>query len=67
MITVDEIPVKKSSGKYDISFSGKSTDTKPTKTYQYKGNDLKIANGASFFEIDTKALLFYDEDTDNWV
>lgn len=67
MITVDEIPKIKNGGKYDISFSGKSTDTKPVKTYQYKGNVLSIANGSSFFELDTKSLSFYDEDTDTWL
>lgn len=67
MITVDEIPTLKSNGKYEISFSGKSTDIKPTKSYRYKGNDLLIANSSSFFEIDTQSISFYDEDTNSWV
>lgn len=67
MITVDEIPTIKNGGKYEISFSGLSTDEKPTKTYEYKGKVLGIANGSSFFEMNTKSLKFYDESSDTWV
>ena len=67
MITLDDNPKLKSDGKYDISLSGKSTDTKPTGSFTHKGENLPIANGSSFFEIDTKALAFYDEDTNSWV
>lgn len=42
---------------------GLSTDTKPTKTFQ--GKD--IPNGAKFFEMDTKAVYFYDKENEKWV
>ena len=44
-------------------FYGKSTDTKPTVTY----NGLEIPNGAKFFEMDTKEVKFYDKDTESWI
>ena len=46
-----------------FSLSGKSTDSKPTSTFDGK----KIANGSTFLEIDTKEVKFYDADTDTWV
>lgn len=42
---------------------GKSTDEKPTVTY--KG--LEIPNGAKFFEMDSREVLFYDKDTESWI
>ena len=47
----------------ELQLKGKSTDVKPTGTY----NGKKIANGSSFFEIDTQNLKFYDADTDSWI
>lgn len=67
MITLDDIPKLKNGGRYEMSFSGKSTDTEPKKTWRYKGENLLIANASSFFEIDTQRLKFYDEDTESWV
>lgn len=46
-----------------FELSGLSTDTKPTLTF----NEKKIANGSTFFEIDTKDVKFYDADSDTWV
>lgn len=47
--------------RYD--FMGKSTDTKPTVSF----NGKPIKNGSTFFEMDTKTVFFYDEDTDTWL
>jgi hypothetical protein len=47
--------------KYDLS--GLSGDDKPTKTYDGK----KIANGSTFFEMDTQVVKFYDAEHDTWV
>ena len=58
MVTVDDTPKLKQGGRYEIPFSGMSSDTKPT--HVYKG--MKIANGSSFFEIDTQDVAFYDEE-----
>ena len=63
MITLDETPKLKKGGKYDMSFSGLSTDTKPTETYE----GMEIGNGSSFFMLDTQELSFYDESSDTWV
>lgn len=49
--------------KGEFSFKGKSTDTKPTATW--KGT--QISNGSSFLELDTKTLLFYDEEAESWI
>ena len=46
-----------------MSLKGLSTDTKPTDTF----NGQKIANGSSFFEIDTQDVKFYDAENDVWV
>lgn len=46
-----------------FSFNGLSTDTKPTSTYDGR----KIANGSSFFEMDTQEVKFYDASTNQWV
>lgn len=40
---------------------GLSDDTKPTML----GTD-KVGNGSMFFEIDTQAMFFYDEETETW-
>lgn len=45
------------------SFKGLSTDTKPTGSY----NNFNIANGSTFFEMDTQEVYFYDGDTDSWL
>lgn len=46
-----------------FSFSGKSSDTKPTGEV----SGIQIGNGSSFLEIDTQDIKFYDGDTDSWV
>ena len=46
-----------------LALNGLSTDSKPTGTYEGK----KIANGSTFFEMDTQTVKFYDADNDIWV
>lgn len=46
-----------------FALTGLSTDTKPTVTFDGK----KIANGSSFFEMDTQEVMFYDADSDAWI
>lgn len=46
-----------------FELSGLSTDTKPTGTFAGK----TIANGSSFFEMDTQNVKFYDAENDVWV
>ena len=46
-----------------FELSGLSTDTKPTGTFAGKA----IANGSSFFEMDTQNVKFYDAENDVWV
>ena len=62
MITIDETPKLKQNGKYEFSFSGLSTDEKPTGSYSGKG----IANASSYFNLDTQEVNFYDEGSDSW-
>ena len=47
----------------DFSFSGLSTDTKPTGSY----DNLLIKNGSSFLEMDTSMVYFYDETNKAWI
>lgn len=63
MVTLDSTPELKHGGTYAMAFKGLSTDTKPVERYE----KLKIANGSSFMEIDTKSLKFYDEEGEQWV
>lgn len=46
-----------------VELSGLSTDTKTTGTFAGKA----IANGSSFFEMDTQNVKFYDAENDVWV
>ena len=46
-----------------FELSGLSTDAKPTGTFAGK----TIANGSSFFEMDTQNVKFYDAENDVWV
>lgn len=48
---------------YRFEFTGKSTDTKPTDEY----DGVKILNGSTFLEMDTKKVLFYDAEAEEWV
>lgn len=45
-----------------ISFSGLSSDTKPTESW----HGIKIDNGSTFMETDTQTLAFYDEENKKW-
>lgn len=47
--------------KYELN--GLSGDDKPIGTYDGK----KIANGSTFFEMDTQVVKFYDAENDTWV
>lgn len=58
MITLDKSTIGK-----ELGFKGKSTDTKPTVTFE----GLKIVNGSSFFEMDTQEVYFYDGDVNDWL
>ena len=62
MVTYDANPTRRNDGKYEFSFKGLSTDTKPTGTWHNQG----IANGSSFLEINTQAISFYDEEGETW-
>lgn len=63
MITMDGQPSVEAGDRFKFSLDGLSTDTKPTKEY----NGHKIANGSSFFELDTQSIAFYDESTESWL
>lgn len=63
MVSLLKMPRRWEDGTYNFGFGGLSTDTKPTKTW----DDYVIANGSSFFEIDSLALSFYDKDTESWI
>ncbi len=63
MITIDTTPKLKQNGAYEISFKGLSTDNKPTVKY----NNVPIANGSTFIEMDTMKLSFYDEEGKQWL
>jgi hypothetical protein len=47
----------------EFGFKGLSTDTKPTGSYDGK----TIANGSTFFEMDTQEVYFYDGDSSDWL
>lgn len=49
-----------------IALKGLSSDTKPIETFEDDKNRFEIANGSSFFEIDTQNISFYDKSTDSW-
>lgn len=48
---------------YEYAFKGLSTDTKPT----IEVNGKAIANGSTFFEMDTQDVYFYDGATNSWL
>ena len=45
-----------------MSLYGLSTDEKPTETF----NDVAIANGSTFMEIDTGKVSMYDAENAEW-
>ena len=47
----------------EFSFKGLSTDTKPTGSH----DGQTIANGSTFFEMDTQEVYFYDGDSSDWL
>lgn len=65
MITVEneKDQVNRTGGYRTFEFRGLSGDEKPTDTYK----SIKIANGSVFIEMDTETILFYDEETGDWV
>jgi len=63
MITFKISSLDYKAGEAEFAFKGLSTDTKPT--IEHAG--YAIANGSSFFNIDTQELNFYDKDTEDWV
>ena len=65
MITAENgiVPIGGSIDEEVFSFKGLSTDSKPTGEYMGK----TIANGSSFFELDTQDIKFYDADSQSWV
>lgn len=65
MITAENgfVPIGGSIDEEVFSFKGLSTDSKPTGEYMGKN----IANGSSFFELDTQDIKFYDADSQDWV
>ena len=48
--------------KNDMNFVGKSTDTKPIKTF----DRMPISNGSTFYEMDTETEYMYDEELHKW-
>lgn len=48
---------------YIYSFTGLSTDTKPTRTYK----NTQIQNGSQFLEMDSGKLYMYNETSHTWV
>jgi len=48
---------------YIYSFTGLSTDTKPTRTYK----NTQIQNGSQFVEMDTGKVFMYNETSHAWV
>lgn len=72
MISVDVDKVVKyneptSPNKAVLSLKGLSSDTKPTVTFEDATNKYEIANGSSFFEMDTQEVKFYNESANVWV
>lgn len=46
----------------NFTFFGKSTDAKPTGSFQ----GTEIENGSAFLEIDTQNVAFYDAESNSW-
>lgn len=47
----------------ELAFKGKTTDTKPTDSY----DGYEIMNGSSFFTMDDQNVVFYDGSTKSWI
>lgn len=65
MITAENgfVPIGGSVDEEVFSFKGLSTDSKPIGEYMGKN----IANGSSFFELNTQDIKFYDAASQSWV
>ena len=63
MISFESSNFDYKTGSARMSLKGLSSDIKPTGEYQ----GVKILNGSSFLEMDTKDLKFYDEESEIWV
>ncbi len=46
-----------------FKMKGLTTDTKPTGTY----DEMVIANGSTFMEIDGDKFFMYDEENETWI
>ncbi len=57
------ITLVKDDTKKELDLMGKSTDTKPTGSFE----GLKLTNGSTFFEMDTQNVYFYDQDVEDWL
>lgn len=58
--------LRKHGAKYNVTFCtfcGLSTDTKPVDTYE----DIAIANGSEFIEMDTDKKYSYDAENQQWI
>ena len=45
---------------------GLSTDIKPTETFTYRGAELSIINGSTFYEIDKATYYAFDSENGEW-
>ena len=61
MVTYDIVSIH--NGKHKFAFSGLSSDVKPTGTHE----TMTIANGSTFFELDTFNVKAYDEENQKWL
>lgn len=62
------VTLRKYGNKYNIiycEFCGLSNDTKPTKT-TIKGQEVNLANGSKFTEIDTGIKYIFDAENQEW-
>ena len=62
-ICVTQIEDGVAENKRIMLFVGLSTDTKPTDTF----NEVVIANGSVFLEMDTSTYYVYDESEPEWL
>lgn len=56
------ITMTKNTQENTMGLKGLSTEDKPVGTFQ----GLEIPNGASFLEIDTQKMVFYDAENKRW-
>lgn len=63
MITVYKVTTSPTDGKAIMELRGKSTDTKPITSYM----GYYIANGSTFYEINSGKLFMFDADAGAWV